>query len=202
MEKEFNYYLFHPLSHQHYPTLVASKNGKYEFEHAYIENPSPMEYEFHNMDMKKSITYLEMVDCHNTMGGRVISKRVYELLKEKNLLNTQYIPASGSGKKDIKYTDYYFLNNFNFLSVINREESMISWHDKKEKTRMTSAAKLVLDIEKLNSLPYEQTQLFRLSENHTKWFIHKDLMKEILSLEPKGFAFIPAKLKRDVWYFA
>jgi len=203
MEKIFEYYQFHPLSHHCYPTLVSTGNNRYDkYACDYIENPSSMEYKFHNMDLKKSIKDLKMVDCHNSMGGIVISKRVCELLKEKNLTNTQFIPASVTGKKDTKYPDYFFLNTFNFLSVIDREKSMISWWDKKEKTRMMTSAKLVLDMDALNQLPPEQTQLFRLSENHTRWFIHKDLMESILSLEPSGFAFNPAKEKRGVWYFA
>jgi hypothetical protein len=38
MEKRFEYYQFHPMSHHCYPTLVSAGSGDYEYVRNYFQN--------------------------------------------------------------------------------------------------------------------------------------------------------------------
>jgi hypothetical protein len=181
---EFNkeYFVIGRANNSNHPLLTVTKGGGYEEDEEYVENPKLMEYRLGKPVPAKPV----MVDYHSSPYS-VVSKKIYDVLTGLNLKDIQLIPATITGKNDELYENYWFLNIYNNLAVLDREKSKYDWNDFLEVANPIE--KLVLSGELLNDIPLEDRLVFRLEENTTFEIFHKSVVDAIMATNPEGIQF-------------
>ena len=182
--KEFDkeYYIVDSTNNNNYPLLTVTKGGIYQRKKIYVENPEPMEYRLGSPVPKQP----KMVDYHSTPCS-VVSQKIHDVLEKLNINGLQMISAIITGKDSELYENYWFLNIYNKLAVLDKEKSKYKWDDFLEVANPIE--KLVLSEELLNDIPLEERLIFRLEENTTFEIFHKSVVDAIMETNPEGILF-------------
>ena len=179
---EFEYYKVRRENNDNYPLLRADENVDYEYEKNHIDNAEMMEYVIRRPIPKKPI----FVDYHKSPRS-VISRKIYEILKDLNLDYIQFIPATITVKNNETIDDYWYLHIFNHLKVMDLEKSVYDWMETIKSANPIE--KLVLNEKLLSEIPLEKRLIFKLEENHTFEIFHKSVVDAIMAANPEGIQF-------------
>ena len=181
---EFNkeYFVIGRVNNNQHPLLTVTKKGGYEEDEEYVENPESMEYRLGSPIPKQP----KMVDYHSTPCS-VVSQKIHDVLEKLNINGLQMISAIITGKDSELYENYWFLNIYNKLAVLDKEKSKYDWNDFLEVANPIE--KLVLSEELLNDIPLEERLIFRLEENTTFEIFHKSVFDAIMETNPEGILF-------------
>jgi len=174
-----------PLDKVGNPTSVASvvKDAgcpSYDEEYKFVKNPDMMFYRF-GKNSKPSKT-----NMFDWLYPDLVSEKLYSALSTMDIKGLQLLPAI------IKFKDkeykYWCLNIYNVYSVLDMEKSKYRWMETIKVANLIE--KLVFNETELAKIPLEERLVFRLAENTGKYFFHKQIIDELLKIEPKSFKFI------------
>ena len=181
---EFNkeYFVIGRENNNNYPLLVVKQGGKYEREYEYVDDIQPMLYRLGEPVPSKPI----MVDFHSSSCS-IVSQKISDVLRNLNIKGLQLIPATIEGKNNELHEDYWFLNIYNKLKVLDMDKSVYRWSNFLKLANPIE--KLVLNEELLNSIPLEERLIFRLEENKVFEIFHKSVVDAIMETNPEGILF-------------
>ena len=125
----------------------------------------------------------------------VFSKKIYDVLNQHTITGLQLVPTIIRGKKEEKFDNYWIANIYQKMAFFDEEKSEYgriskitgAWKDIK---------KIVLDKEKLASVPLEDRLVFVSKENCSFVLYHKSVVDIIMSANPEGVCFTPV----EEWY--
>jgi len=185
MENNSEYFILKRENNKNYPLLVAEENVDYEYCKDIIENIENIKIEY---SLRKPIPKKpEFVDYHPSPKS-IISEKIKEMLLDFKLEKVQFIPAIIYGKNDEIYDNYFYFHIYNYIEVLDKENSKYEWL---ETANVASPIeKLVLRKDVLYQIPLEKRLIFRLKENHTFEIFHKKVVDKILEINPSGLRFI------------
>jgi hypothetical protein len=137
----------------------------------------------------------QMVDYLHIQCRAAFSKKVYDVLKDKDIKGLQLIPAVIRGKKDEQYTDYWVANVYNEYAFLDIVES--DWEGSiNENGRWGMINAMVFDKELIAKVPLEERLLFVTHESSGYVLYHKTIVDLIMSVNPVGLKFTHI----DDWY--
>jgi hypothetical protein len=138
----------------------------------------------------------QMIDYHFVNGGwQVYSKKIYDVLKTKDIIGLQLVPAIIRGKKNEEYTDYWIAN-------VHQEYAFLDENMSKRKGSIDSygrwgmVLKMVLNKDLISNTPLENRLIFVTKESGSYILYHKSIVDLIMSANPIGLKFISI----DKWY--
>lgn len=175
------YYILRRENNDSYPLLRSTTNADYEFDDNFIEDANIIEYTLGRPIPKKPI----MVDYHKTPYSVISDKIANEI---KGVYGVQLISAIITGKDKELYENYFYLHIHNHLPVLDREKSVYTWIERRQ--RANPIEKLYLNNDLLSAIPLEKRLVFRLKENSTFEIFHKSIVDKIIATEPKGLLFV------------
>jgi hypothetical protein len=107
-----------------------------------------------------------------------------------NIKGIQLIPAIITGKNDEIYENYWYIHIINHYSVIDKEKSECKWNTL---GKIWVLNKLVLDEEKLKSIPLNERLVFRMPEYRVESLFHKSVVDAVMATNPEGVVFYNVK---------
>lgn len=179
-----NYFKIYRENNDNYPLLRSTTNSDYEFEDNFIENAKVIEYTLGKPISKKPV----MVDYHKTPYSVISDKIANEI---RGVYGIQLIPAIITGKDNELYENYFYLHIHNHLPVLDRERSVYTWIERRQ--RANPIEKFFLDMKLLEEIPLEERLIFKLKENSTFEIFHESIVEKILSTDPVGVKFMPVE---------
>ncbi|GHU05913.1 hypothetical protein FACS1894158_10450 [Betaproteobacteria bacterium] len=136
-----------------------------------------------------------MVDYHDLDGREVFSKKVYDVLKTKDIKGLQWVPAVIEGKKGEVYTDYWIANIYQEYAFLDPKKSEREG-EIDEDGRWDMIDSMVLDRDLMSKIPLEERLVFVSRENAAYVLYHKSIVDLIMSVNPQGIVFVPI----EKWY--
>ena len=126
---------------------------------------------------------------------RVFSKKIHDVLNKHEIKGLQLVPTVIRGKRDEEFDNYWITNIYQEMAFFNEEESKYG-----RISRITGEwkdiEKIVLDREKLATVPLEERLVFVSKENCSFILYHKSVVDIIMSANPEGIVFTPV----EEWY--
>ena len=161
------------------PSIIMDSGcPPYDDEYKFIENPEMMLFCFGKGTSKSP----RMIDYHYP---GLVSEKLYSVLNAMNINGLQLLPATISGKgKEYKY---WYLNIYNVYPVLDLEKSEYKWNDTLKAAYMIR--KIVFNKLELEKIPLTERLVFRLAEDKSTYFFHKQIVDELMKIEPKSFTF-------------
>jgi len=131
----------------------------------------------------------EMVDYHFFEGWQVYSKKIYDVLKTKEIKGLQLVPCIIHSNKGLEYKDYWIANVYQEYAFLDPDKS-----DREgsinAKGSWAMVNSMVLDKEKVLQVPLEERLLFVVKESCGYMLYHKTVVDLIMSVNPIGLKFI------------
>ena len=183
---EFEYYLIGGDGDTSTPLLAPDEDQPLRILHKEMpyESLEPIRLRFNNPIPRNP----KMRDYHS-LPYSVVSKKVRDVLVPMDIYGVQLIPAIIRNELDGSvYQDYYIIHVFNQIECLDREKAEYTECDITI-GRIGEIQKLVLDQQKLNSLPLEERMIFYLKEDISKRIYHKSIVDAVMAIEPDGLKF-------------
>jgi hypothetical protein len=205
MENEFDYYLVESSGGFTSPLLdvnnrVDPDGIDYLFRKRVVPNDTVTHLTFGSPIPRKPA----MVDFLDMTGRQVFSKRVYDVLKTKEINGLQLVPVviTSRRRQDGKnimgeniYTDYWIVNAYLEYAFLDPKKS------KREggiddKGRWGIIDTMVLNEDLVSKTPLEDRLIFVTRECGSYVLYHKSIVDLIMSVNPQGIVFVPI----DKWH--
>ncbi len=183
MSIDSEYYRMHRSNVNDIPLLVADKGcPTYLSSKKLVENPATLLFTLGSPIPKSPI----MADYHSSPKS-IISKKIYDILKDMNLFNVQLLPAKIRISNDLIIDDYWAIHICNFIQCVD-----INLSDcKVGETSLLDVKKIILDRKIMDSIPSAQRLVFRLKEDRAFQLVHKSIVQKIMDINPTGIKFTP-----------
>ncbi|GLR73177.1 hypothetical protein [Aliivibrio sifiae] len=122
-----------------------------------------------------------------------ISLNIYNSINIKNIYGGNWIPIL---LKDKGEHEFMMLQLANELNVIDHEKSEFK---RKKRGSISGMKKLILDPDKIESIPLYKRLIFKDESWGFHTFYHKKIVEKIMSMNPTGIEFIPVNNFNDSW---
>jgi hypothetical protein len=191
MENEFDYYLIDSDNPGNVPLMVEDDKvdtGGTDFLYQYITVSSdyvaPIAF---NPAIK--IAKPRLIDAMSLRGTCCIfSKKIYDVLNKHNIKYLQLVPAIIRGNKNETFDNYWIANIYQKVAFFDEEETEFGYIGESTGT-WNDIEKIILDKEKLASIPLEERLVFVSKENPAFVLYHKSVVDIIMSINPEGIVF-------------
>ncbi|MCR9799563.1 hypothetical protein NB592_11970, partial [Vibrio parahaemolyticus] len=120
-------------------------------------------------------------------------RNIYDSLKVESLYGANWIHIKLIDKGE---HDFMMLQLANEIDVICHEQSDFK---RFKRGNISGMKKVVIDPQKILSIPLQKRLVFRDSAWGLYTFFHKSIVKEIESKIPNGVEFIPIEHFNEVW---
>jgi hypothetical protein len=130
----------------------------YFFQENKIDNPERRIMDFFTAISKKAVTYADIYMALMPSGGTfVISNNLYNILSVMDIQGIQFIPVTLVENDVVKYTDFWYVHIYNFLSE-----------------------------DEINKIDLEKRLVFKLKGKNGYFLFHKSIMEKIIVVNPVG----------------
>jgi hypothetical protein len=126
----------------------------------------------------------KMVDFHDfSNASPVLSKKLKKVIEDMQVKNIQFVPVLIRDKNDDLIEGYHAIKVCNTINCADLKKSKYSLLTNK---KICSFDKLVLDNEKLDSIPLEDRLIFAIGEKRTYVVYHISVVEKMLETAPEG----------------
>jgi hypothetical protein len=122
----------------------------------------------------------------------VFSKKVYDVLSQHPIKTLQLVPTVIRGKKGETFDNYWIANILLEMASFDEEKTEYGWISETTGA-WKDIEKIVLDKEKLATVPLEDRLVFESKENCALILYHKSVVDLIMSANPEGIVFTPVE---------
>jgi hypothetical protein len=204
---EDEYFLLYPSDINTYPLIYEDchrltcsrgnyKNCKivpecpaYHNKKAKVENPESLIMDFFTTFTKKPVVYADCyMDFSLSMTSFVVSPKVYAVLHGMEVYGVQFIPVTLMEDDKVKYTDFWYVHNYNFLSVLSPKDCRYQVIN--GMVNRNNLLEIKLNNKKLGKISLENRLIFRFPLLRSYFIFHYSVVEKIIAVNPVGFQFI------------
>jgi hypothetical protein len=139
-----------------------------------IENPHPFVMDFFTLITKKPVVFYDIyLTLSLSKGGFAVSPKLHSVLASLNIEGLQFIPVTLMEDNKVKYSDFWYVNVYNYLPVLSARNSVF------EKVNGRKISNNILQIKfddkKMSKIPLEKRLIFKLPMERNYFLIHKSV---------------------------
>jgi len=139
-----------------------------------IENPQPFVMDFFTLITKKPVIYADIyLTLSLSKSNFAVSPKLHNVLASLNIEGIQFIPVKLMEDNKVKYTDFWYVNIYNYLSVLSARNSVF------EKVNGRKISNNILQIKfdnkKMGEIPLEKRLIFKLPMERNYFLIHESV---------------------------
>lgn len=152
-----------------------------------------VENEIAHLQFKNEGKYRNLDTDHFSLElAGVFSKKIVDVLSKRMPIHgLQLVPAEIKDNDDEIIKDYWVANIYQQIECFSEKDCLFD-----EDMGWLSPIKVALDKEILNQIPLEERLVFVAEESSLFQLYHQSIVDVIMSVKPKGFAFVPI----EEWY--
>ena len=135
----------------------------------------------------------QLADAMSLRGTcNVFSKKIYDVLSRHTVKGLQLVPAVIRGKNDEEFDDFWIANIYQKMAFFDEKETVYTKISGFTGT-WEGIKKIVLDKERLLSVPLEDRLVFVAKEKAKFVLYHKSVVDIIMLANPEGVCFTPVE---------
>jgi len=143
-----------------------------------IENPRPFVMDFFKLITKKPVIYADIyMTLSLSKSNFAVSPKLHDVLASLNIEGLQFIPVTLMEDNQVKYTDFFYVNIFNYLDVLSVKNSVY------ERVNGRKISNNILQIrfnsKKMSNIPLEKRLVFKLPMERNYFLIHETVVEKI-----------------------